>query len=259
MKKHLPPKYQDRISLLQEFLDDVKQWGSVDRGSEERSQFRSKINRNLAAVRVAVADIGLSRRLNLVPPRVVGGPMAENVDPFNMIFETWYGDSFIPTIVDVVEEAIGAYEQLNAGNELIRPQLPETIDIESAIERALRPSFRHSPPSCEREVQDAVENTLNALGVEFVREKEGTTVGPRTFRPDFALPRHDLAIEIKLAGLSHSASKIQEEIATDISAYRTKWKRILIIIYDNGVIADPYQMRRDNMKNFGVSIVIVKH
>jgi hypothetical protein len=134
-----------------------------------------------------------------------------------------------------------------------------SIDIEAAIERALRPTFHSNPPSSEREVQDAVETILNALGIIFVREKEVAPVGPRAFHPDFTVPDIELAIEVKLATVTHSASAIQEEIAADISAYRTKWRHLLFVIYDNGVITDPYQMRRENMQHFGVNVVIVKH
>ena len=104
-----------------------------------------------------------------------------------------------------------------------------------------------------------METIFNALGVVYVREKGVAPIGPRAFHPDFTVPDLDLAIEVKLATASHRASAIQEEIAADISAYRTKWRHLLIIIYDNGVITDPYQMRRDNMKYFGVSVIIVKH
>jgi hypothetical protein len=64
---------------------------------------------------------------------------------------------------------------------------------------------------------------------------------------------------VKLATEKHSPSAIQEEIAADITAYKTRWKHLLFVIYDTGVIADPYQMRRENMRLFGVSVVIIKH
>jgi hypothetical protein len=199
------------------------------------------------------------RYMTLSPPPAVGGLIARGIDPFTMIFENWYGKSLIPDITDMVEQAIGVYNHLKAETGLVQLRAPEAIDIESAIERALRPSFRDLPPSSEREVQDAVENILNALGIEYVREREAAPVGPRAFYPDFTVRNLELAIEVKLATASHGASAIQEELAADISAYRTKWKHLLVVIYDSGVIVDPYQMRRENMKHFGVSVVIVKH
>ena len=40
---------------------------------------------------------------------------------------------------------------------------------------------------------------------------------------------------------------------------RTKWKNLLVVFYDNGVIDDPYKFRKENLKHFGVSVIIIKH
>ena len=251
--------YQERIEFLEEFRKVILLWDKSDKSAQEREEWKSFINRNLVAARTAVKDAGTMVYMTLSPPPAVGGPIARNVDPFAMIFDDWYGVSLIPKIVEMVEQAIGVYEHLDKESGLVRLESPETIDIEAAFERALRPSFRSSAPSSEREVQDAVENILNSIGIEFVREREAAPVGPRAFHPDFTVSSLELAIEVKLASKTHGASAIQEEITADISAYRTKWKRLLVVIYDNGVIVDPYQMRRENMKHFGVAVVIVKH
>jgi hypothetical protein len=135
----------------------------------------------------------------------------------------------------------------------------EVIDVETAIERALRPSFRTNPPRSERDVQNGVETILRAVGVEFTRDRKVAGVGAKAFRPDFIVETLDLAIEVKLAKLGRSAADIQEEIAADIAAYKTKWRHLLIVIYDLGSIDDPYQMRKSNLKHFGVSVVVIKH
>lgn len=197
--------------------------------------------------------------MNLAPPSAIGGLVARGIDPFHMIFQDWYGRSLIPNIADMVDQAIGVYQHLDENTGLIRLHSPQGLDIEAAIERALRPAFHDSPPTRERQVQDQVETILSALGIEYFREKEAAPVGPRAFHPDFTVPSLEMAIEIKLARENHGASIIQDELLSDISAYGIKWKRLLVIIYDNGVIVDPYQMRRENMKHFGVSVVIVKH
>jgi hypothetical protein len=64
---------------------------------------------------------------------------------------------------------------------------------------------------------------------------------------------------VKFTNDKHSASKAQEEISADIAAFKTKWSRVLVVIYDVGAIDDPQRMRDDNMKHFGVSVLIVKH
>lgn len=68
----------------------------------------------------------------------------------------------------------------------------------------------------------------------------------------------DGAIEEEKLTTSNPA-QIQEEISADITGYRTRWKRLLVVIYDNGCIKDPYRLRSENQRLFGVSVVVVKH
>lgn len=134
----------------------------------------------------------------------------------------------------------------------------DALHVVTAMERALRPSFR-SPPETERQVQDAASVILSAIGLAFHRDKEVAAVGPRAFRPDFTVPDLVLAIEVKLAKPGHEASAIQEELSADIAAYRTRWSHFLAIIYDVGVISDPHGFYTANMTHFGVSALIIKH
>jgi hypothetical protein len=87
------------------------------------------------------------------------------------------------------------------------------FDVETAIERSLRLAFKGGPPATEKAVQDVVEVILSSLGVEFTREQETAPVGPRAFRPDFALTPMDLALEVKFTNDKHSSSKAQDEIS----------------------------------------------
>jgi hypothetical protein len=251
--------FQGRIDILQDFKKSIIKWSNNNQADEEKTNLRSYINRNLIAVKSIINEAGAARRLFLSPPAMIGGPIAKNIDPLDMIFEDWYGDTFISVIVDIIDQSIGVYEHWKNNTGLIKKFTQEAIDIESAIIRSLRPSFRNSQPSSEIEVQDAVENILNSIGIIFTREKENVSVGPRAFHPDFIVDDLELVIEIKLATPKHGASNIQEEITSDISAYRTKWKHLMFVVYDNGVIVDPHKFRIDNMRLFGVEIVIVKH
>jgi hypothetical protein len=258
MKKRSSP-FDTKINLLTEFREAVLKWFHGKYEQREKEALRAYINRNLIAARTAVKDVGALKSIVIGPPPAIGGLVVENPDPFSMLFDNPYGLSVIPCVADMIDEAIGVYEHLRDETGLVRLVSREAIDIEAAIERALRPYFRKGPPASEKEVQDAIEVILNSLGIDFTREQESAPVGPRSFIPDFCIANLDLAIEIKLAKPKHTASKIQEELAADISAYRTKWKHILVVIYDNGVISDPYKMRQENIKHFGVSVVIIKH
>ncbi|HJP91279.1 MAG TPA: hypothetical protein VJ875_04940 [Pyrinomonadaceae bacterium] len=102
--------------------------------------------------------------------------------------------SLIPAAMDSIEQAIGVYEHLQTDEGLVTLKSKEAIDIEAAIERALRPSFRSGPPTSEKDVQDAVENIIRTLGVDFTRDREVTPVGAKAFRPDFIVTSLDLAI-----------------------------------------------------------------
>jgi hypothetical protein len=250
---------QPRITLLEEYRSAIKRWFHGQYEPEGEDSLRSVINRHNRAVRNIVYEAGCLKLITAAPPPAIGGIVIQNADPFDIVFESLWGSSVIPNIVDMIDQAIGVYQHVQADTGFVSLAGRDIIDIESAIERALRPHFRSSPPRCESEVQDAIEDILCTLGVMYTREKERAPVGPRAFTPDFVLHDFDLALEAKFANEKHSASDIQEEITSDISAYRTKWKYILFVVYDLGVISDPYQMRRENMKLYGVSVVIVKH
>jgi hypothetical protein len=246
---------EGRISLLNNFKSDLKKWFN----GNQSENIRVSINKNLIAVRMIVADAGTLKKVIIPPPPAIGGILTKS-DPFENIFENYWKISLIPTAIDCIEQAIGVYEYSLSDPKLnIFPRKQESIDIETAIERALRPSFKKNKPNNEKDVQDAIEIILNSIGMEYTRDTEVAPVGAKSFKPDFIVSNLNLAIEVKLAKENHSPAKIQEELNADISAYKTKWERLLIIIYDMGVIDDPYKMRYDNIKHFGVSMCIIKH
>ena len=254
-----PIVLKQRIDLLEAFHSMLSRWFAGKYEPEGKAAIRSHLNRNLVAVRNLVVEAGTLKRMTIAPPPAVGGIVIQRADPFENLFESFWGLSMIPGALDSIEQAIGVYTFLQTDSGVVNLSKKESIDIESAIERSLRPSFRFEPPTVERQVQDSIENILNALGVQFTREKDTAPVAARSFKPDFVLEGLDLAIEVKLAKNGHGASDIQEEIAADITAYRTKWKHLMFVIYDLGAIADPHQLRRENMRLFGVSVVVVKH
>jgi len=271
MTEKAPSLVQARIDLLTKFKDALVDWHrrtqelddeNVTLAASQRPrppgretlEARSFINRNLVAAKQAVEEAGVYCAV----AGSVGGSL-QNVDPFTNVFGAVFGESFVPGLLDQVDRAIGVYEHLAAKTGLVRVVSSGPFDVETAIERALRLAFRSGPPANERAVQDQVEVILSSLGVEFTREQEVAPVGPRAFRPDFALTPMSLALEVKFTNDRHGASEAQEEISADITAFKTKWSRLLVVVYDVGVIEDPQRMRDDNMKHFGVSVLIVKH
>jgi len=258
MSEKVPSQYEARLALLQEFRKLLRLWDSGGLSDNGIADLRRDINRMIPPVREAIADAGADRVLTLRLPYSAGGGTVE-VDPLRDPFTTYYRQSVIPNVIDMVDQSVGFYENLASDTGLVRMDRASGLDIEGAVERALRPSFRDTPPASEAQVQDALEVILQSIGVDYVREKEVASVGPKGFRPDFTVDSLQLAIEVKLATKTHDERSIQEELAADITAYRTKWRSLLAVIYDNGVISDPYQLRRDNMKHFGVTVIVVKH
>jgi DpnII restriction endonuclease len=256
-----PPdlQIQARILLLNEFRDLAQRWFDSEYGPEDSRELRRQINRLIVPARQAVQEAGAMKLVTISPPPAVGGLVVRDADPFRNFFESFWGQSIVPTVIDAVDEAIGVYECVADGSDLVSLGRKEAFDIEKAIERALRPSFRNASPEKEVEVQDAIETILNALGVDSVREKEVVVTGPRASRPDFSVAELELAIEVKLAKKGHGPSPIQEEINADIAAYKCKWRRLLFVIYDLGVIDDPHRMIQENQRLFGVAVLIVKH
>ena len=258
-KDILDPRIDSRISLLKEFGSLARQWGEGKFDPDGRQELRERINKLLIPARLAVLEAGTMQLVTISPPPSVGGILAQNIDPFRNFFENFWGKSLIRSVIDAVDQAIGVYEYATNDSELVSMERKEALDIETAIYRALRPSFRNTAPTKEIEVQDAIENILNALGINFVRDKEVVVTGPRASKPDFTVEVMELAIEVKLAKDGHGASKIQEEMNADITAYKQKWKRLMFIIYDIGVIDDPHRMIRDNKHLFDISVLVVKH
>ena len=259
MQSPTPSTYNSRIELLKSFSDAIQRWFHAEYEPEGKVALRSFINRNTRAAEAAVKQAGCLSLITIPPPPTVGGLVAKNQNPFHVVFKDFWRRSVIPDIADMCEQAIGVYEHLRDESGLITLSQTEAIDISSAIERSLRPAFRSNHPSSEKDVQNQIEIILNAIGVEFTREQDTAPVGSRAFKPDFVVQDLELAIEVKLAKPNHNESKIQEELAADIAAYRTKWRHIIFIIYDISTISDPDRMRRENMKYFGVYVLIVKH
>lgn len=254
-----PTTNEARLALLEAFRNALLRWFRYDPESDGQDELRSWINRNTKAAEASVRHVGCLRVMAMAPPPAVGGLVLQNINPFDAVFQDYWGMSTIPQIADMCEQAIGVYEHLGKETGLISLPRKETVDIVSAIERSLRPAFRSGPPVSEKAVQKEVETILNALGVLFTREQDSAPVGPRAFKPDFVLPGLDLAVEIKLASPTHGESTIQEELTSDIAAYQTRWRHVVFVVYDNGVIADPDKLRRDNMRLFGVTVIVVKH
>jgi hypothetical protein len=194
-----PSTYDSRITLLHDYRDAILRWFNGDYEEEDEAGLRSSINRSTKAAEAAANQAGCMSSMTIAPPPALGGMVAQNINPFSSVFEDFWGQSVIPTVADMCDQAIGVYENLRDETGLVSISHRESIDISSAIERSLRPAFRSAPPATEREVQDQLEIILNAIRVPFTREQDTAPVGARAFKPDFVIEELALAVEVKLA------------------------------------------------------------
>lgn len=239
-----------RIDVLERFRAGI--YGAWEGSPSVRDKARMQANRQRAAAKRLIREAGCTKFVSIESD-------PQPLDALDAAFEEWSWPN-VQRAIDVTDMAIGVYEHVRDGTGVIGlSRVAHAIDLDGAILRALRLPFRSGPPEDEKAVQDALETILGALGVEYTREQESVTVGSRSWRPDFVVSADQMAIEVKYTRGAISEPRVQAEIAEDISAYRNKWPRVLVVIYDNGLIRDPERLRRENMRAFGVTVLIVKH
>lgn len=138
----------------------------------------------------------------------------------------------------------------------------EFENFSNFIKGSLRASM-FSVPEKEVEVQDNIERLLIGKGmakaIDYDRETGKFEFSGKEYIPDFILPKLQLCVEVKLLKEGRR-SKIIDEINADITAYSTKYERILFVVYDLGVIRDENEFRRD-IENAGanIKVLIIKH
>ncbi len=122
----------------------------------------------------------------------------------------------------------------------------------------LRKHFQETAPISEADVQRAIQLILDAAGYEFTREGEQFVFSLKGWRPDHS-SAEGVAIEAKLCKTNKDVKRIVEEISADIIPYRSKYKAVVIVVYDLGNIQDEVRFRRDFEKLDGVYVLIRKH
>lgn len=134
----------------------------------------------------------------------------------------------------------------------------EFENIANFIRSKLRASM-FSVPSKEVDVQNTLESLLIGKnmekGIDYDRETGKFEFSGKEYIPDFILQKMNLCIEVKLLR-EGKRSRIIDEINADITAYNTKYERLLFVVYDLGVIRDEAEFRRD-IENAGANIKVV--
>ena len=134
----------------------------------------------------------------------------------------------------------------------------DLIKIINIMERKLRKVIRDIPTK-EKIVQDSIENLFIGADINYSREKITIEYSSKTYIPDFIIEYLDLALEVKLCNREQKEKVIISEINDDILAYQTKFKNIIFLVYDIGLIRDIDRFKDSFEKNDNVIVLVIKH
>ncbi len=115
------------IEKLKEFNQLINHY--FDGKYENKKEIKSKINYLLKPVQELVLKADCLKIMSMAPPPAIGGVVIQNFNPFDMIFHNFWGISIIPNISDMIEQAIGQYE-----NNLVKPEIETVQNMENKIE-----------------------------------------------------------------------------------------------------------------------------
>jgi len=121
------PSLPEKLALLEQFDSGIQRWfdGTVDQGDKEA--LRKSLNEMAPMARALVREARCLKLVSVSPPAAIGGPVIRNADPFDMLFESYYGMSFIPTIRDMTQQAIGVLRSGRLDEVKGEPQKAEPV------------------------------------------------------------------------------------------------------------------------------------
>jgi hypothetical protein len=157
----------ERIEKLTKFLKLIDEWGRT-----HSSKSRAQINRTKNAVQREVIEAGCLYTMTISPPPVVGGMIMQDVNPFDMIFETVYLRSLNPQVIDMINQAIGVIEERR--NEPDKPEVqrnePEMVfQVQDGYVFVAMPI---GPANTYDDVLDAIKETCGRCGLTAERVDE---------------------------------------------------------------------------------------
>jgi hypothetical protein len=105
-------------------------------------------------------------------------------------------------------------------------------DLNSLLANTLRSCFGIVAPDSEKEVQVAVRGLLSGNALKFQEEGPRFEYRGKSYITDFYLPDLDLALEVKLVKTHSRFTDLLEEIAIDVDAYASNFRRAIFLVYD---------------------------
>lgn len=93
----------EKIQRVEAFRTLVLQWHKTGLPED-----RARINREKKWVRQQVTEARCFKTLTITPPPAFGGLVAQGVDAFATLFNPPYDMDLVPTVIDMLDETIGA-------------------------------------------------------------------------------------------------------------------------------------------------------
>lgn len=117
----------DIILFLENFDKMLDQWFNSDYRESTKTELRANINQSVSQAEQYILDANCSKRITVAPPPAIGGHVIKDANPFDMIFESVYGLSAIPTLRDMTQQAIGVYRNGKLKKERKQDQTANTV------------------------------------------------------------------------------------------------------------------------------------
>jgi len=125
-------EFKEKIDLLQKFDSYIERWVKGDYGEDGKECLRKEINELAPQAKIIVRETGCRKLISATPPPAIGGPALQNIDPFDMLFQNYYGMSFLFSLRDIIQQSIGVLKTgklptstTNASLDIKEPDVPE--------------------------------------------------------------------------------------------------------------------------------------
>jgi nucleoside 2-deoxyribosyltransferase len=157
---------KDRIKKIETFKRTLANWFRPE-GEINRPTVRAWLNQNKKSIEREVFEAGCLKRYTLAPPPAVGGMIMKDLNPFDMMFESSYGESPIPIILDMLDETIGVMSDPTYENEMVKVSAILEEAIQEGIAFIAMPMDPRDPSLVD--TLDAIKEACNRVGVNAER------------------------------------------------------------------------------------------
>ena len=225
----LSQELKERIDRLSRFRELIQQYNNGRRqgnrrvselNSDELSELRSEINKETHWARQQVIEAGTFQTFTIGPPPAIGGLIAKDVDAFTSMFNPPYRLNLFPSIIDMIDSAIGVLSAPEAQKSTKAP----TIQIETRNNYAFVAMPIDTDDPELGDVLDAIKEGANRCGIQAERideEQSNERITDRILESirtaehvivDLTRERPNVLFE---AGFAHGLGKIPIYIAKD--------------------------------------------